>query len=70
MLRESALARSKLVALTEAGNVTAARTLLNEKKVTGRKAGKPKGKGKRTDDTLPGDLEEMLERTEIQGQPN
>ncbi len=67
-LREAALARAKLVQLTEAGNVTAARTLLNDKKIAG--VGKPKGKGKRKPDILAGDLEEMLERTEIQGKPN
>ena len=68
VLRESALAKSKLVTLTEAGNVTAARTLLNDKKVAG--AGKPKSKGQRKADTLPGDIEEMLERTDISGKPN
>lgn len=62
-LRESALAKSKLVALTEAGNVTAARTLLNTKKIAG--VGKPKSQGKRTSDIIPGDLEEMLERTDF-----
>lgn len=68
VLRESALAKSKLVALTEAGNVTAARTLLNTKKIAG--VGKPPKKGKRTSDIIPGDLEEMLERTEIVGKLN
>lgn len=63
VLRESALAKSKLVKLTEAGNVTAARTLLNPTKIAG--AGKPKPKGKRTSDVIPGDLDEMLERTEL-----
>lgn len=63
VLRESALAKSKLVTLTEAGNVTAARTLLNTKKIAG--AGKPKAKGKRQSDIIPGDLEEMLERTDF-----
>jgi len=62
-LRESALARAKLVQLTEAGNVTAARTLLNDKKIAG--VGKPKGKGQRKPDVLPGDIEEMLERTDM-----
>lgn len=63
ILREAALAKSKLVTLTEAGNVTAARTLLNTKKIAG--AGKPPKKGKRTSDIIPGDLEEMLERTDF-----
>jgi hypothetical protein len=63
VLRESALAKAKLVALTEAGNVTAARTLLNTKKIAG--VGKPKRPGKRTSDIIPGDLEEMLERTDF-----
>lgn len=68
-LRESALAKSKLVTLTEAGNVTAARTLLNTKKIAG--VGKPKSKGKRTSDIIPGDLEEMLERTDFKdSKPN
>jgi hypothetical protein len=70
VLRESALARAKLVALTEAGNVTAARTLLNGKKIAGRKVGKPKAKGKRVSDIEPGDIEEMLERTDISGKAN
>ncbi len=63
VLRESALAKSKLVKLTEAGNVTAARTLLNEKKIAG--VGKPKSRGVRKDDAVPGDIEEMLERTDM-----
>lgn len=67
-LRESALARAKLVALTEAGNVTAARTLLNEKKIAG--VGKPKSKSKRKPDIMAGDLDEMLERTDISGKAN
>jgi hypothetical protein len=67
-LRESALARAKLVKLTEAGNVTAARTLLNDKKIAG--VGKPKGKGKRKPDIMSGDLDEMLERTDISGKAN
>jgi len=67
-LRESALARAKLVQLTEAGNVTAARTLLNDKKIAG--VGKPKSKGKRTSDIVPGDIEEMLERTDTSGRAN
>ncbi len=66
VLRESALAKSKLVKLTEAGNVTAARTLLNDKKVAG--VGKPKGKGARKDDIAVGDLEEMLERADLSKQ--
>jgi hypothetical protein len=69
-LRESALARAKLVMLTEAGNVTAARTLLNDKKIAGAKVGKPKGKGVRQSDIVPGDIEEMLERTDISGKAN
>ena len=46
-LREEALARSKLVQLTEAGNVTAARTLLGNKKNA---VGKPKKNAQRKDD--------------------
>ena len=65
VLREAALAKSKLVALTEAGNVTAARTLLNSKSVAG--AGKPPRKGKRGSDIVPGDLDGMLERTDFEG---
>ena len=69
VLRESALAKSKLVTLTEAGNVTAARTLLNTKKIAG--VGKPPKKGKRTSDIIPGDLEEMLDRTDFKdSKPN
>jgi len=63
LLREAALAKSKLVTLTEAGNVTAARTLLNSGNTIG--ATKAKAKGKRTSDIIPGDLEEMLERTDF-----
>ena len=70
VLRESALAKSKLVKLTEAGNVTAARTLLNDKKIAGVKVGKPKSKGKRTSDIEPGDIEAMLDRTDISGKAN
>lgn len=69
VLRESALAKSKLVTLTEAGNVTAARTLLNSKSIAG--AGKPPKKGKRVSDIVPGDLDDMLERTDFKDQkPN
>lgn len=67
-LRESALARSKLVQLTEAGNVTAARTLLNDKKIAG--VGKPKSKAARKPDIEPGDLDDMLERAELSGKAN
>jgi len=68
-LREAALARAKLVQLTEAGNVTAARTLLNDKKIAG--VGKPKSKSaKRKSDICSGDLDEMLERTDISGKAN
>ncbi|MEE8208067.1 MAG: hypothetical protein V3T88_03815 [Nitrosomonadaceae bacterium] len=63
VLRESALAKSKLVKLTEAGNVTAARTLLNDKKIAG--VGKPRSKGVRKDDIAPGDIDEMLDRTDM-----
>ena len=63
LLREAALAKSKLVTLTQNGNVTAARTLLNSKGIAG--AGKPPKKGKRTSDVVPGDLEAMLERTDF-----
>lgn len=63
-LREAALAKSKLVALTEAGNVTAARTLLNGKKAS---VGSPVKKGGRKSDTIgDDDLDSMLQRTEIQ----
>ena len=62
-LREEALAKSKLVALTQAGNVTAARTLLNNKKAP---VGSPAKKGARKDDTQGmDDLDSMLERTEL-----
>ena len=61
-LREEALARSKLVALTEAGNVTAARTLLGNKKNS---VGKPaKNAGRKNDTSGMGDLDSMLERTQ------
>ena len=59
-LREEALARSKLVQLTQQGNVTAARTLLGNKV-------KPVGRAKkaaRKDDIHLDDLECMLDRTE------
>lgn len=62
-LREEALARSKLVTLTENGNVTAARTLLGNKKAP---VGKPVKKGTRKDDLHIDDLDSMLERTEQQ----
>ena len=68
-LREAALAKSKLVSLTEQGNVTAARTLLNGKAAA--PVGKPAKKGARRNDIIPGDLEEMLERTDLSKQkPN
>lgn len=70
VLREAALAKSKLVTLTEEGNVTAARTLLNEKKIAGARVGKPKSKGGRKDDIIPGDIEAMLDRTDTSGKPN
>jgi hypothetical protein len=60
-LREQALARSKLIKLTEAGNVTAAKTLLAGTKA---KAGRPEGKGKRKDIPVEETLEEMLKSTE------
>lgn len=62
-LREAALAKSKLVALTEAGNVTAARTLLNGKKAS---VGSPAKKGKRKTDIVgDDDLDSMLARTDL-----
>ncbi len=70
VLRESALARAKLVALTEAGNVTAARTLLNDKKIPRAKVGKPKAKGARKDDVIPGTIDEMLESIDTKGRAN
>lgn len=70
VLRESALAKSKLVTLTEAGNVTAARTLLNGKKIAGAKVGKPKSKGIRKDDVVPGTIDEMLESINTKVKPN
>lgn len=60
-LREEALARSKLVSLTQAGNVTAARTLLGTKK---KGAGRPKKESRKDDTQGMMDLEDMLERTE------
>ena len=60
-LREEALARSKLVTLTEAGNVTAARTLLGNKK---NPVGKPKKSAARKDDVTVDDIDSMLRRTE------
>lgn len=69
VLREIAMAKSKLVTLTERGNVTAARTLLSGKVPA--PVGKPKKSGKRQDDTLPGDIDGMLERTDFTGKtPN
>jgi hypothetical protein len=62
LLREEALARSKLVTLTEAGNVTAARTLLNNKKPA--PVGKTPARGKRKNDVVMDDLDSMLERAE------
>lgn len=64
-LREEALARSKLVALTEAGNVTAARTLLGNKKST---VGKPRKNAQRKNDINTDDLDSMLRRTETASQ--
>lgn len=59
-LREEALAKSKLIDLTEKGNVTAARTLLTSKKPPGR----PPKAGKRKPDTeVNDDLDSMLART-------
>ena len=60
-LREEALARSKLVTLTEAGNVTAARTLLGNKK---NPVGKPKKSAARKDYVTVDDIDSMLRRTE------
>ena len=60
-LREEALARSKLVSLTQEGNVTAARTLLGNKKNS---VGKPRKDAQRKDDANDMiDLENMSERT-------
>jgi len=67
-LREEALAKSKLVLLTESGNVTAARTLLGNKKAA--PVGKPTKAGKRTTDILPDDLDAMLQRTDVTQKPN
>ena len=67
-LREQALAKSKLVSLTERGNVTAARTLLGKQAKA--PVGKPKGKGIRQSDVGKDTLDSMLERTDIKGQPN
>lgn len=61
-LREEALARSKLVSLTERGNVTAARTLLGSNKAP---VGKPKKNAARKDDVHLDELDSMLERTEV-----
>ena len=60
-LREEALARSKLVTLTEAGNVTAARTLLGNKK---NPVGKPNKSAASKDDVTVDDIDSMLRRTE------
>jgi hypothetical protein len=67
-LRECALAKSKLVTLTEAGNVTAARTLLNSKKIAS--VGKPIKNGHRKSDIVLGDLDAMLERTDTTQKPS
>lgn len=60
LLREDALAKSKLIDLTERGNVTAARTLLGKPQPVGR----PKKQGARKDDGHESDVDSMLERTE------
>lgn len=66
-IRENALAKSKLIQLTEAGNVTAARTLLTGKKSA---VGKPKKSGKRkADDKDSDDLDAMLGRAESTPSP-
>lgn len=62
VLRETALAKSKLVTLTEKGNVTAARTLLSGATAP---VGKPKKAGKRQNDITSTDIEDMLERTDF-----
>jgi len=60
-LREDALAKSKLVSLTERGNVTAARTLLS---TAPKSVGRPKKAGTRKSDTKDeSDLDAMLSRT-------
>lgn len=66
LLREEALARSKLVDLTEKGNVTAARTLLNNKKSA--PVGKPRRAPARKDDRHVDDIDDMLARTNEAGQ--
>jgi hypothetical protein len=60
-LREQAIAKSKLLALTEAGNVTAARTLLTGTKEA--KPGRPSKGGKREDDVVDTTIEEMIQST-------
>ena len=60
-LREDAIARSKLVQLTQKGNVTAARTMLT----TSKPAGRPPKEGSRKSDTdKVSDLDEMLQRVD------
>lgn len=56
-MRDNALAKEKLVQLTKAGNVTAARTLLKEG--SGRKAGAP-SRGKRDKEPVNDDLDALL----------
>lgn len=65
VLREQALAKSELVALTQRGNVTAARTLLNTKKVVGRK--KSEG-GRQADTNNLDDIDAMIDRASISTQ--
>lgn len=59
-IRDEALARTKLVELAERGNVTAARTLFANSKVTDKERGRPKSGGKRAKGGSHSTLEEML----------
>jgi hypothetical protein len=61
--RDEAIARSTLVKLAEAGNVTAARTIYTNSKA-GATAGRPSKKGKRKEDSSAEDLEAMFDRAD------
>ncbi len=67
-IRDEAIARSQLVKLAEAGNVTAARTLYANSKATTKERGRPPKGGSRTKGPALSDLDVMLGRSEGAGE--
>lgn len=61
-IRDEAIARSILVKLAEAGNVTAARTLYQNSKATKKEMGRPNKGGKRQESLGTDELDEMFSR--------